>query len=291
MKTNNVYQMVTDRITEQLGKGIIPWQKPWTGDADNAINYVSRRPYSLINQFLLGKAGEWLSFKQVKDLGGSIKKGAKSRFVVFFTMVAPKGEDINEMNDVEKEIKLHPVLRYYNVFHLDDTTGIPTKIKGIEPDERIKPIEKAEQVIADYLSREKTLKFHNDKVSNDAYYSPAIDEVVIPMLTQYAIAEEYYSTAFHELTHSTITSSRCDRKSEMKVAAFRNEDYSREELVAEIGSAMICNRIGIDCAKAFKNSVAYIQGWLRALKNDNKMIVWASSRAEKAARYIIGDPE
>ena len=66
-----------------------------------------------------------------------------------------------------------------------------------------------------------------------------------------------------------------------------NEDYSREELVAEIGSAMLCNAVGIECDKAFKNSVAYIQSWLKALKNDKKMIIWASSRAEKAAKYIL----
>ena len=83
--------------------------------------------------------------------------------------------------------------------------------------------------------------------------------------------------------------SRCNRKSEQKLAAFGSEDYSREELVAEIGSAMLCNNVGIDCEKAFKNSVAYIQGWLKKLKDDNRMIVWAASRAEKAARYILGE--
>ena len=84
--------------------------------------------------------------------------------------------------------------------------------------------------------------------------------------------------------------SRCNRKSEHKLAAFGSEDYSREELVAEIGSAMLCNNVGINCDKAFNNSVAYIQGWLKKLKDDNRMIVWAASRAEKAARYILGEP-
>ena len=107
------------------------------------------------------------------------------------------------------------------------------------------------------------------------------------MLSQYQDAEEYYSTTFHELTHSTIPPYRCDRKAENDHAFFGNEDYSREELVAELGSAMICNALNLDCEKAFKNSVAYIQGWLKALHNDNKMIVWAASRAEKAAKYIM----
>ena len=86
-----------------------------------------------------------------------------------------------------------------------------------------------------------------------------------------------------------MTASRCNRKQDMKMAAFGSKDYPREELVAELGAAMLCTVCNLDSDKAFKNSVAYIQGWLRALKNDNKMIVWASSRAEKAARYIMGE--
>ena len=86
--------------------------------------------------------------------------------------------------------------------------------------------------------------------------------------------------------------SRCDRKSEQKgIAAFGNEEYSREELVAEIGSAMLCNYAGLNNEKAFKNSVAYVQSWLKVLKNDSKMILWAASRAEKAAKYILNIKE
>jgi antirestriction protein ArdC len=112
--------------------------------------------------------------------------------------------------------------------------------------------------------------------------------VVVPMLGQYQIVEEYYSTTFHELTHSTMPEYRCNRKNEMGIAAFGSESYSKEELVAELGSAMICNAINIDSEKAFKNSVAYLHGWLSKLKNDNKMIIWAASKAEKAAKYIMG---
>ena len=141
------------------------------------------------------------------------------------------------------------------------------------------------------LFENKSLTFRNNVPTDKAYYSPGSDLVSVPMLSQYDIAEEYYSTTFHELTHSTMPESRCNRKAEQKLAAFGSEDYSREELVAEIGSAMLCSSVKIDCDKAFNNSVAYIQGWLRKLKNDNKMIVWASSRAEKAAKYILGVKE
>ena len=292
----NIYAMVTERIIKQLEKGIVPWQRPWSGASladGGAINYCTRKPYSYLNQLLLGREGEWLTFKQVKAQGGSIKKGAKSGVVVYYTTVTKsKREKENEDGEsiVETVSQLHtfPILKYYNVFHISDCTGIESKIKEVQPNENIKPVDAAENIINGYLERESGLKFQNDKVSGDAYYSPSQDMVVVPKLSQYEIVEEYYSTTFHELTHSTMHPNRCNRKSDMKSSMFGSEDYSREELVAELGSAMLCNASGLDCDKAFKNSVAYIQGWLSKLKNDNKMIIWASARAEKAAKYIIG---
>lgn len=290
--TANVYQIVTDRIIEQLDKGIIPWQKPWSGAclADGgAISYVTRKPYSFLNQLLLGKEGEWLTLKQIEDAGGKLKKGAKSGIVVFFKQVKIDKKVKNEDGTEDEEKRIVPMLRYFRVFHIDDTDGVESKIKKEEETGQLLfPIDTAEEVISGYLGREKNLTFHNDKLTDRAYYSPALDLVSVPMLSQYQIVEEYYSTTFHELVHSTKSKSRCDRDHEQHgIAAFGNEDYSREELVAEIGSAMLCNKIGIECEKAFKNSVAYIQGWLKALKNDNKAIVWASSRAETAAKYIL----
>ena len=297
---NNVYQMVTDRIVAQLEKGLVPWRKPWTGvgvEDGGAINYVTRKPYSMLNQMLLGREGEYLTFNQVKERGGNIKKGAKSGVVVYFSNVTlrkreEKTEDGETKTVKVKEERLVPILRYYNVFHIDDCEGIESKIKVEEQTgPKISPIQSAEKVINDYVQREKSLTFRNNVPTDKAYYSPGSDLVSVPMLSQYDIAEEYYSTTFHELTHSTMPESRCNRKAEQKLAAFGSEDYSREELVAEIGSAMLCSSVKIDCDKAFNNSVAYIQGWLRKLKNDNKMIVWASSRAEKAAKYILGVKE
>lgn len=296
----NVYEIVTNKIVEQLQKGIIPWQKPWSGfgidEESEAINYVTRKPYSLLNQMLLGRGGEWLTYKQIEAAHGRIKKGAKAGIVVFYTMLTAKQEnapqsasEADEEAEAE-EVKKIPYLQYYNVFHIDDCEGIETKIKKVEkPKDAPAPIELAERAILSYVAQEKELTFVNDKPSDDAFYSPREDKVVVPMLTQYEIAEEYYSTTFHEFVHSTMKETRCNRRNAMKFAAFGSDDYSREELVAEIGSAMLCRKVGIDCDKAFKNSVAYIKGWLRHLQDDTHAIVWAASRAEKAARYIIGE--
>ena len=287
--SRSVYDMITDRITEQLAKGIVPWHQPWAGGSALAISYRSRKPYSMLNQLLLGKPGEWLTWNEIQALGGKVKKGAKSSFCVWTKTFMAKIEPEADAEDQEEHLEERRYLKWYKVFHLDDCEGIPTKIEPVEPKEDLEPIHAAEQVIAEYLGREKHLGFHNDRESASAYYSPSRDEVVVPMLSQYEIPEEYYSTTFHELTHSTMHPDRCNRKAENKLAAFGNADYSREELVAEMGSAMLCNRIGIECEKAFNNSVAYIQAWLKALKNDNRMISWAATRAEKAAKYILNE--
>ena len=289
----NVYQMVTDRIIEQMQKGIIPWKQPWRGATGNgeelAISYTTRIAYSTINQWLLGEPGEYLTFKQIKEHGGQVRKGAKSRIVVFYSMVHYTEKDPETGEEKQKK---YPCLKYYNVFHIKDTEGIQSRIGAEEkPSRPVVADTNADSIILSYLMREATLKFQNDKPSDRAYYSPALDMVVVPMLSQYSVAAEYYSTTFHELVHSTMKESRCNRRDENHKSFFGNDEYSREELVAEIGSAMLCTHAGVSIEKSFRNSVAYIQSWLKALRNDNKMIIWAASRAEKAAKYILNIQE
>lgn len=284
----NIYQMVTDRIIQQLEQGIVPWHQPWCSvdSADMAMNYVTRKPYSLLNQMLLGRAGEWLTFKQVQQLGGRVKQGAKSSWVVYYQPVSYDETVMNENGREETVTRTVPVLRYYHVFHLDDCEGIESKIQPAPPRNDLETIEAAEDVIRQYVSRE-GLTFCNDQPSSRAYYSPQEDKVCVPMLSQYDVAEEYYSTVFHEMVHSTMLPSRCNRRQEQRAAAYGSDEYSREELVAEIGSAMLCRHAALNSEKTFKNSVAYIKSWLNELRNDAKMVVFASCRAEKAAKYIL----
>lgn len=280
----SVYEMVTDRIISQLESGVIPWQKPWTGVKSGAFNRVSKKSYSLLNQMLLKhEGGEYATFKQWQDLGGHVRKGEKSEIVVFW-----KIQPVEEMKeDGTKEIKQIPLLRYFNVFHISQVEGVEPLPKDELHD--IEPIEKAENILHDYWSRENITIEH---VTGDkAYYSPSLDMIRLPLFEQFTDANEYYSTAFHESVHSTLKESRCNRAEDRKgkLVAFGSDEYSKEELVAEIGSANIMNIIGIETNKSFRNSSAYIQNWLSVLKNDTKFIVSASSKAEKAVNYILGE--
>lgn len=282
MKTN-VYEMVTNRIIEQLEQGVIPWEKPWTGVRDGAFNRVSKKSYSLLNQMILGKSGEWATFKQWTDLGGHIRKGEKSSFVTFWKIYPI--EEVQE--DGTKIVKNIPLLKYINVFHISQVDGVePLKKEELHD---IEPIEKAEKVLTDYWNREH-IRIDHVK-GNKAFYSPSMDYIQLPLFEQFKQAEEYYSTAFHESVHSTMKENRCNRAEERKnkLVAFGSEEYSKEELVAEIGSANLMNIIGIETMKSFRNSTAYIQSWLRVLRNDNKFIVSASSKAEKAVEYILAE--
>lgn len=279
----SVYEMVTDRIISQLKQGVIPWQKPFTGIRSGAYNRISKKSYSLLNQMLLQYDGEYATFKQWESLGGHIRKGEKSEIVVFWK-IQPV-EDIRE--DGTKQVKQIPLLRYFNVFHISQVDGVEPLPKDALND--IEPIEKAESILHDYWNRENITVEHVK--GNDAYYSPSRDLIRLPLFEQFTDANEYYSTAFHESVHSTMKENRCNRTEDRKgrLVAFGSNEYSKEELVAEIGSANLMNIIGIETKKSFRNSTAYIQNWLSVLKNDVKFIVSASGRAEKAADYILNE--
>lgn len=282
--SKSVYELVTERIIDQLENGVIPWQRPWTGIRSGAYNRVSKKPYSLLNQMLLKYDGEYASFKQWQDLGGHVRRGEKSEMVVFWK-IQPVEE---EREDGTTEIKQIPLLRYYSVFHISQVDGVEPLAKE-ELNNEIEPIEKADQVLKDYWARENITVKHMK--GNRAYYSSMSDMICLPLFEQFTSANEYYSTASHESIHSTMKESRCNRAEDRKgkLVAFGSEDYSKEELVAEIGSASLMNIIGIETSGTFRNSTAYIQNWLSVLRNDVKFIVSASSKAEKAVKYILGE--
>lgn len=271
--------MVTDRIIEQLEQGCIPWQRPWTGVQSDAYNIVSKRPYSLLNQMLLKHTGSYGTFKQWQELGGHIRKGEHSEIVVFWK-IQPI-EEIKE--DGTKTIKQIPLLRYYNVFHISQVDGVEVKEKPIV---YIEPIEESERIKEEYKTREHIEI--REIVSNKAFYSPSGDYIQVPCKEQYTAIEEFYSTLFHEMVHSTGHKTRLDRLETGSNAHFGSETYSKEELTAELGSASLLNMLGIETPKTFRNSSAYIQSWLQVLRNDCKFIVSASSKAEKAVNYILG---
>ena len=286
----DLYQEVTNAIIDQLEQGVIPWRKPWTGINSGAISHATGRAYSLINQFLLWKPGEYLTFKQCQDEGGRVKKGAKAKMVVFWKVYPRQMKDADGAPVLDPNgnpvIEGLPVLRYYQVFHIDDCEGIEPKWADENARETAEENTDAETVLLDYVKRE-GIRLEQEK-GDKAYYSPALDLIHLPLREQFDDTAEYYGTAFHEATHSTGHKTRLNRfEGKAAAAAFGSEEYSKEELVAEIGSACLLHGLGIETPASFKNSTAYIQSWLRALKNDKRLVVSAAARAEKAVKMIL----
>lgn len=276
----DVYEIVNEKILANLDKGIIPWKKPWKDVY--AVSYVTRKPYSLLNQILLGEGGEYLTFNQVTALGGHIKKGAKSKFVVFWKMLK-KTETVEEDGETKTLTKIIPMLRYYNVFNIKDTEGVKPHTEITT--EEVKTLDSADEVISDYISRE-DIKLNYG--GNEAYYAPLLDSVTLPEKTQFTETAEYYSTVFHELVHSTGHEKRLNRNIKN---AFGSKDYSKEELVAELGSAYSLGRLGIDTQSSTRNSTAYIQSWKKHISEDKYLFVSTAGKAEKACKYIFGEVE
>lgn len=301
----NVYEIITGRILEQLEKGVIPWQKPWK-DSKNAkeIGFFpcfplgKKKPYDILNQMLLDfHAGHYATYKQIKKLGGNVKKGEKSQIIAgwIYSKEERKDADGNTITDDDGNVLYKDcfALRYFNVFNVEEQTegldlsNIPEDDEDMtHPD--VEPHELAEMIINGYVEKS-GVKFTRDTVSNRAYYSPCLDEVVIPHIAQFKQQAEYYSTAFHELTHSTMKKDRCNREEDRrgKNVAFGSEEYSKEELVAELGAGTLVNYCGLETESSFNNSASYIAGWSKKLKEQPKMIVYASAQAQKAIDYIL----
>ena len=275
---NNAYAVVTDRIIELLEQGTVPWHKPWSGGG-LARNLVSKKTYRGINCFLLNITGFgspfWMTFNQARKLGGHIRQGEKSMPVVFWKWIEVEDRETGEV--VER-----PFLRYYRVFNLEQTEGITVPAEESPKDRPFSPIEACERIVQGMPN--KPMAQH---VYPAAWYKPSLDLVNMPRPETFDKPESYYATLFHELAHATGHVSRLNRPTLVDMAPFGSTNYSKEELVAEMTAAMLCGVAGIE-NQVIDNSAAYIQGWLKKLKDDRKLVVQAAGLAQRAADHIQG---
>jgi antirestriction protein ArdC len=290
-ETRDAYDLVSEAILEQLSQGVAPWRKPWTAINSGATR-ASGDEYRGINQFLLSlKAAVsgygsrlWLTFNQArawvpKDEKGGVRKGEKSTVVIFWKFLKEKE------TGTERVI---PFLRYYRVFNLDQCEGIvlPKALEAkldVPLDKPVDPIAEAEAAADSYLARGGPSITWTP--GDRACYSPKVDRVTMPVREQFGSSNTLYGTLFHELGHSTGHSSRLDRGLDTDCLPFGSEDYSREELVAELTSAFVMSAMGLD--PDIPQNAAYFQGWQRTFEDDKKAIIWAASRATKAANLIL----
>lgn len=280
----DLYQEVTDKLIAQLEKGVIPWRKPWKstgiqlGNGVFPINFSTKKEYNGINIVLLWCAQQdgnfqsncWLTFKQAKALGGSVKKGEKSpvsivRFGRFEYEDKKTGEE-----------KTGAFLKAFAVFNIEQCENLPGVVETPLEDDFVDhdPLEACELFIQNSGA---TIKHGG----NRAFFTESGDYIQLPHLKQFSASEEYYSTAFHELVHWTGHKSRLNR---LVPARFGDKSYSYEELVAEMGASFTCALFGIE--NTLENSAAYLNHWIEKLKENNRIIVSVASSASKAVDYL-----
>lgn len=280
----NVYEMVTSRILSALESGTIPWHKPWVSkDGEFHSNLKSKKTYRGINQILLSMsamAGNysspyWLSFKQAKEFGGSVRKGEKGTLVVFYKPV--KKEDSKTGN-------AYLILRYYYVWNVEQCDGLESKIPAtVVADEKpFSPIETAEAILAGMPNPPKF-----SEGGSAAFYDPNSDSVKLPNREDFESEEYFYWAAFHEFSHSTGHKSRLNRWSGESKIRFGDEKYSAEELIAEFSAAMLCGIAGIE-NHTLDNSAAYIDHWKKQFSADPKLVVKLAGKGQRAADCILG---
>lgn len=278
----SVAEIVKDRLLEKIeSKQVLPWHKPW--QSSEAINYVTRKPYQGVNKLLLD-GGEYLTFKQIEASGGHVNRGAKGNMVVFYKEVETKEGELSVNPDKENK----RVLRYYNVFHIQDTIGIESKLE-IKMEQRQDAPEEQREKLVGIVEGYKNKPAIQHAAGGRAYYSPGTDYIRMPLKEQFSKETEYYSTLIHELAHSTGSKDRLNREGVAEAAGMANrQKYSKEELIAEISSAGLMLKAGV--TETFDNSEAYIRGWANYIRGEKaNAIISAASQADKAINYIVGE--
>ena len=270
----SIYEEITGRIITMLEAGTIPWRKPWTVTAGMPRNLISKKAYRGVNVLLLHalsyESPLWATYKQVAQLGGSVRRGEKACPVIFWKPLEVADKETGETQKI-------PLLRYFYVFNLAQCQGLTDISAPLAT-----PATTEAQAIIDNMPQRPDIKFGMTK----AFYSPREDFVAMPNRDRFDSEAGYFATLFHELTHATGHETRLNRQTVTEHAGFGSNEYSKEELVAELGASFLCAEAAI-VQHTLDNTAAYIANWLTALKNDSKLIIQASAQAQKATDFIL----
>ena len=284
---------LADRLVEMLKNGVSPWHKTWKcGEAAFPMN-ANGREYRGMNVFLLGLMGYsnpyWLTYRKCNELGGQVRKGEKGCPVMYWqrSEYVEKDDDGKPVLDEDGNPKKRQsmLIRGYTVFNASQCDGLPEKFYP-KPQKanckRHKPHEAAKKLWSLYKDAPRVVHHGLGRCC----YSPSLDEIRIPAPARFDTIADYYSALFHEGCHSTGHAKRLNRN---LGDSFGSEPYAKEELVAEMGAQLLCQRCGI--TRTLANTAAYCKGWAKAIKSMpdyGRAIVCAAAQAQKAADYIMG---
>jgi antirestriction protein ArdC len=274
-KMSNVYDHITNQIIEQLENGVVPWVKPWDGDSANGLpmNGHTGNAYSGINILLGWMAAQnrgftsnfWMTANQARKEGVRIRKEEmkKATWMTMYRMITFKQEKIDALAE-NRTARETPMIKGFQVYNIDQLESVPEKFQTKEPVEKREHEPKA--ACTDLITN---WEVAITEMGNKAFYSPSADTITIPEIEKF------------QMIHSTGHESRLNRfptnKAQEKMA------YAKEELVAELGACFLATEQGIEPTL---NHTSYIASWVKCLKENNKAIVQAASKASKAVALI-----
>ena len=269
----DIYTEITNQLVAQLEADPGAWQRSWGLLGTNGVALRDNgSPYKGVNAFILALSGRsnrfWLTYNRATALGGQVRGGEKATTVVFFKpLIIDKGDDD------ERTVRL---LRHYAVFNAEQIDGLPPRFDPVSVE---RPVEERIATAEAYIKATGSVIKHGGSV---ACYVPSADYIRLPEFGAFADAVAYYGTSLHEHIHWTGPAKRCDRKFG---ASFGDDDYAREELVAEIGAAFLCGKLGLSPEPRLDHA-QYLGEWLRVLKADNKAIFRAAAAAQVAVDHL-----
>ena len=275
--SQDIYSTITDNIISQLEKGVIPWQQPFTVDGQHR-NFFTGYAYNGINRLITSfskyKQPYWLTLNQARKHKTWVKRSEIDNYteIVWWK--------INQSEDKETgEIKTFPIGKLYRIYNIEQCDELPKLPDTVNEDNYF--IDNVDKLCNEYFERE---SIKQTFANCTPHYNITMDSITLPELKFAVNTERYYATLFHEMGHSTGHAKRLNRAIKN---IFGSESYSFEELVAELTSSFLCHQCKID--NTIEQSSAYIDSWLKVFRNeDNKrLIVRASSQAEKATNYIL----
>lgn len=280
--SSEIHRMIADQVIEAMKTSGSHWVKSWTTPAGRLPTSMSTgKPYNGINLLILGMtraansygSHHWATYKQWANMGAQVKKGQKATKVILY-------KPLNIRNKETGEPETIPLLKAFPIFNADQVDGYeaPAIVDDIDHTKLKQP-----DTLADQLASRAgcDVRFSDP---DSAFYSPAHDFVNMPRATQFGTVEDYAATLLHELTHWTGHSARMDR--DLTLRSNGSKDYAKEELVAELGAAMMCGSLGITPAPREDHS-KYLAVWIQRLKDEPKAIFSAAAKANQAAEWIF----
>lgn len=287
MPTTNTetYEKITSALLGLIERGdLLPWQKSWKGSDEFARSMSSGKLYTGVNRWVLtltAQANGWSpwfgTYNQIAALGGQVRKGEKSSTAILWKPVTRKATEPDA-----KDNKFL-MLKAFAIFSASQADGLPEKFYA-KPDVSLVDTD-AHAVFEAYTA---TNGIQVGYGGDRAFYSPPQDRIQLPHVASFAGTEEFYAAAFHEAAHSTGHKDRLNRIGVTDFDLFGSHQYSREELVAELGSSLVLGTLGLDKPEVVENQAAYLKHWMSAIASDPQAFVWAAGRAERAANLILG---